>query len=54
MVDNPLLQNITKGTSNALHLSGTLPKDKEKLLQELDLALEIGQGAFVPKTLRGF
>ena len=40
--------------SNALHLSGTLPKDTGKLVQELNIALKIGQGAFVPNSLRGF
>ncbi len=40
--------------SNALHLSGTLPKDKERLLYELDAALKIGEGAFVPHLFRGF
>ena len=40
--------------SNALHLSGTLPKDTKKLIQELDIALEIGEGAFIPEQFRGF
>jgi len=40
--------------SNALHLAGTLPKDKEKLLQELKEALETGESALVPKFFRGF
>ena len=40
--------------SNALHLSGTLPKDTNKLLQEIDLALEMGESAFVPNQFRGF
>jgi len=40
--------------SNALHLSGTLPKDSNKLVQELETALEIGQGALVPNAFRGF
>lgn len=40
--------------SNALHLSGTLPKDKERLIEELDVAMKIGQAAFVPNSLRGF
>lgn len=40
--------------SNALHLSGTLPKDKERLVQELDMALRVGKSAFVPKMFRGF
>ncbi|RLA72281.1 MAG: radical SAM protein [Epsilonproteobacteria bacterium] len=40
--------------SNALHLAGTLPKDKSKLLDELNRALESGQDAFVPQIFRGF
>jgi radical SAM superfamily enzyme YgiQ (UPF0313 family) len=40
--------------SNALHLSGTLPKDSESLIQEVVTALKIGQGAFVPNEFRGF
>ena len=40
--------------SNALHLSGTLPKDKTRLVQELDMALYIGKSAFVPKVFRRF
>ena len=40
--------------SNALHLSGTLPRDKDRLVQELDYALEVGKGAFVPSAFRGF
>ncbi len=40
--------------SNALHLAGTLPRDKGRLVQELDLALNMGESAFVPKVFRGF
>ncbi len=40
--------------SNALHLSGTLPKDKEKLIKELDIALKVGQRALVHEQFRGF
>ena len=40
--------------SNALHLSGTLPKDRNRLVGELKSALEIGDGAFVPSMFRGF
>ncbi len=40
--------------SNALHLSGTLPRDKERLLKELEYALKIGKAAFVPAAFRGF
>lgn len=40
--------------SNALHLAGTLPKDTTRLIGEIDTALKIGEGAFVPKYYRGF
>ena len=40
--------------SNALHLSGTLPRDKERLVKELAYTLEIGESAFVPSAFRGF
>lgn len=40
--------------SNALHLSGVLPKDASRLINELKVALEIGQGAFIPNEYRGF
>lgn len=40
--------------SNALHLSGTLPKDSNRLIQELDNALEVGDSAFVPEVFRRF
>jgi coproporphyrinogen III oxidase-like Fe-S oxidoreductase len=40
--------------SNALHLAGTLPRDTPRLLAEVDAALEAGEGAFVPKSFRGF
>ncbi len=40
--------------SNALHLSGTLPRDKNRLLDELNYAANIGQDAFIPKVFRGF
>ena len=40
--------------SNALHLSGTLPKDTNKLIQQLDNAMRIGSDAFVPKSFRSF
>ncbi len=40
--------------SNALHLAGTLPRDTEKLIQDLDIALNLGKGAFVPDEFRGF
>ena len=37
--------------SNTFHLSCTIPKDAYRLIKELDLALDIGQGAFVPMHL---
>ncbi|MFA6138893.1 MAG: radical SAM protein [Sulfurimonas sp.] len=40
--------------SNALHLSGVIPKDKGRLLSELEFALDVGEAAFVPSIFRGF
>ena len=40
--------------SNALHLSGTLPKDKNRLLEELNIAHSIGENALIPPLNRGF
>jgi len=40
--------------SNALHLAGTLPKDRDRFLEELKQALEIGKSTLVPKYFRGF
>ena len=40
--------------SNALHLSGTLPKDTARLITELDAAEREGPSALVPKIFRGF
>lgn len=40
--------------SNSLHLSGTLPKDKNRLLQELKSAEDIGVDALIPKHFRSF
>ncbi len=40
--------------SNALHLAGTLPKDRNRLLDEIDDALRVGEGAMVPRWMRGF
>ena len=40
--------------SNALHLAGTLPKDKIKLLNQLKEAQAIGESALVPHAFRGF
>ena len=33
--------------SNALHLSGTFPKDTRKLIQQLDTAMSIGEKTFI-------
>jgi len=40
--------------SNALHLSGTLPKDKDRLISEIETALNLGKDSFVPLEFRGF
>ncbi len=40
--------------SNALHLAGTLPRDGAKLIQELEMAINIGASAFIPSSFRGF
>jgi len=40
--------------SNALHLSGTLPKDKDKIIEVLDNALSIGSEALIPSIFRRF
>jgi hypothetical protein len=40
--------------SNALHLSGNLPKDKYRLINELDLANMIGNDALIPSNYRSF
>lgn len=40
--------------SNALHLSGTLPKDNDRLIKQLDTALSIGDDALIPNIFRGF
>ena len=40
--------------SNALHISGTLPKDTDKLIKQLDVAINIGSDAFIPNIFRGF
>ncbi|MEA3289671.1 MAG: radical SAM protein [Campylobacterota bacterium] len=40
--------------SNALHLAGTLPKDKERLIGEIDNALENIEQYTIPKIFRGF
>ncbi|MDD3595600.1 radical SAM protein [Sulfuricurvum sp.] len=40
--------------SNALHLAGTLPKDTSRLINEVDHAMNIGEGAMIPQWMRGF
>ena len=40
--------------SNALHLAGTLPKDTNRLIQEVNSALARGESALVPNIFRGF
>lgn len=40
--------------SNAYHLAGNLPKDKKRLLEELNNVLSLGETTFIPKALRGF
>lgn len=40
--------------SNALHLAGNLPKDRDRLIKELDIAIQMGEDAFIPKIFRGF
>ncbi|SFV69598.1 Fe-S oxidoreductase [hydrothermal vent metagenome] len=40
--------------SNSLHLAGTLPKDKNKLIRQLDIAMSIGSDALIPSAFRSF
>ena len=40
--------------SNALHLKGTLPKDKNRLLEELNVVEHLGEDALIPKQFRSF
>lgn len=40
--------------SNAFHLKGNLPKDKNRLLDELNSVKEFGEDALIPKHFRGF
>jgi len=40
--------------SNAIHLSGTLPKDKNKLIDQLDVAKIMGDEIIIPMKYRGF
>ncbi len=39
--------------SNALHLAGIIPEDKQRLICELSEALREGESAFVPSMFRG-
>ena len=40
--------------SNALHLKGTLPKDKNRLIKELDIANILKDEVIIPMKYRGF
>ena len=40
--------------SNALHLKGTLPKDKNRLIQELDVSNILKDEVIIPMKYRGF
>ncbi|MEA3498452.1 MAG: radical SAM protein [Campylobacterota bacterium] len=53
---NPINKVIFRSNhaSNALHLSGNIPKDKDRLIDELNFTLDIGESAFTPKSYRGF
>ena len=53
---NPTNQIIFRSNhaSNALHLSGTLPKDRDKLLTQLEIAMSVGSEALIPNIFRGF
>jgi radical SAM superfamily enzyme YgiQ (UPF0313 family) len=53
---NPTNQIIFRSNhaSNTLHLSGTLPKERDKLLAQLDTAISIGSDALIPNIFRGF
>ena len=53
---NPTNQVIFRSNhaSNALHLKGTLPKDKERLLEELNIVEGLGEEALIPKYFRSF
>lgn len=53
---NPINKVIFRSNhaSNALHLAGTLPKDTARLIEEINLAMLIGEGALVPNRFRGF
>ena len=40
--------------SNALHLEGILPRDKNKLIEQLDIANILKDEVIIPKKYRGF
>jgi len=40
--------------SNALHLAGNLPRDKDRLIEEVSSSLQSGESSFVSHFLRGF
>jgi radical SAM superfamily enzyme len=40
--------------SNVLHLAGTLPKERNRLLDEIDETLKVGKGALIPQWFRGY
>jgi len=40
--------------SNALHLAGTLPRDTNKLIKQIEDALCVGDDAFIPSIFRAF
>ena len=43
----------TNHASNYLALGGTLPKDKDRLIEEIDHALSMGESSLRPEELRG-
>lgn len=53
---NPTNQIIFRSNhaSNAIHLKGTLPKDKAKLIEQLNMANILGEEVVIPMKYRGF
>lgn len=53
---NPMHKIIFRSNhaSNALHLSGRIPKDTDRLIQEVNSAIKMGEDALVPNIFRGF
>jgi len=53
---NPINNIIFRSNhaSNAIHLSGTLPKDKQKLVEQLDVSKIMGEEIIIPMKYRGF